>query len=277
MTRVGVIGLGAMGSRLAGRLEAGGHEVRTWNRTPPGDTTAADVARASEIVFVLVSDPDALAATTEGDDGVAAGCDDQTTVVQMSTVSPAAIERLARALPEGTDLLDAPVHGAGKAVEEGEVAIFAGGEPAVLERWEALLGELGTVVHTGPLGSGTAAKLVVNASLFGVLGVLGEALALGDHLGLERDVAFDILATTPLEAASERRRPVIESGDYPPRFGLPLARKDADLIAAAAPDADLRLVEAARTWLADAEAEDAERDYTAILAQILLQRGGTAE
>lgn len=271
MTRVGVIGLGAMGSRVAGRLDACGHEVRTWNRTPPGDTSPADVARASEVVFVLVSNPAALAEVSEGDDGLAAGCDDQTTVIQMSTVSPAAGERLARALPAGTGLLDAPVHGAGAAVEAGEVAIFAGGEPELLERWRPLLGDLGTIVPTGPLGSGTAAKLVVNASLFGVLGVLGETLALADRLGLKCDVAFDVLATTPLEAAAERRRPVIESGEYPSRFGLPLARKDSELIREAAGDCDLRLLDATRSWLADAEAADPDRDYTAILAHILGQ------
>lgn len=269
MTSVGVVGLGAMGSSLASRLEACGHEVRTWNRTPPGDTTPADVARASEIVFVLVSDPEALAAVTEGDEGVAAGCDSETTVVQMSTVSPAAVKRLTGALPKGTGLLDAPVHGPGAAVEAGEVAIFAGGDPALVERWRPLLSELGTTVATGPIGSGTAAKLVVNASLFGVLGVLGESVALADRLGLDREVAFDVLATTPLAAAAERRRPAIEAGDYPSRFGLPLALKDAELISEAAGDSDLRLIEAARTWLADAEAEDPDRDYTAILAQIL--------
>lgn len=271
MSGVGVIGLGAMGSAVAERLEAGGHDVRTWNRTPPGDTTPADIARASEIVIVLVSDPEALAAVTEGADGVAAGCDAGTTVVQMSTVTPAAIERLARALPEGTGLLDAPVHGPGAAVKTGEVAIFAGGDPALLERWRPLLAELGTIIAAGPVGSGTAAKLVVNAGLFGVLGVLGEALALADRLGLARDVAFEALATTPLEAAAERRRPVIESGEYPSRFGLPLARKDADLIREAAGGADLRVLDAVRTWLADAEAEDADRDYTAILAHVLSQ------
>ncbi len=281
MTSVGVVGLGALGARLADRLAANGHAVTAWNRSPREDrelaASPAEVARAAEVVFVLVADPAALAQVTEGPGGLAAGCDAQTAVVQMSTVDPAAIQRLAAALPEGTGLLDAPVHGAGAAVEAGEVAIFAGGEPALLERWRPLLSELGTVVATGQLGSGTAAKLVVNAALFGVLGILGEAVALGDRLGLARDAAWDVLATTPLAAAAERRRPAIEAGDYPPRFGLALALKDAELIRSAAGAADLRLIEAARSWLADAEAANPERDYTAILAEILLQRRGAAE
>ncbi len=270
-----------MGARLADRLEADGHAVTAWNRSPREARqlagSPAEVARAAELVFVLVADPDALAQVTEGPDGLAAGCDAQTTIVQMSTVDPAAIQRLAAALPEGTGLLDAPVHGAGAAIEAGEVAIFAGGEPALLERWQPLLSTLGTVVATGPLGSGTAAKLVVNATLFGVLGVLGEVVSLGDRLGLAREAAWDVLATTPLAAAAERRRPAIDAGEYPPRFGLALALKDAELIRAAASGADLRLVEGARSWLADAEAANPERDYTAILDEILLQRRGTAE
>jgi 3-hydroxyisobutyrate dehydrogenase/2-hydroxy-3-oxopropionate reductase len=80
------------------------------------------------------------------------------------------------------------------------------------------------------------------------------------------------LAGTPLAAQAERRRAAIESGDFPVRFSLALARKDADLIAAAAEDAgvDLRLAAATRAWLVDAEAAGlGERDYSAVLEWIL--------
>ena len=95
--------------------------------------------------------------------------------------------------------------------------------------------------------------------------------ALGRGLGLSDDVAYRVLSATPLAAQAERRRPAIAAGDYPPRFALALARKDADLIAAAATGrAELRLVEATRSWLVDAEVSGlAPRDYTAILARIL--------
>ena len=105
-----------------------------------------------------------------------------------------------------------------------------------------------------------------------MLGVLGEALALADGLGLSRDAAFDVLAATPLAAQASRRRPSIERDHYPPRFALSLARKDADLIldAAQASGTDLRLAAAARTWFA--QAEDAglgDRDYSAVLERIV--------
>jgi 3-hydroxyisobutyrate dehydrogenase-like beta-hydroxyacid dehydrogenase len=113
---------------------------------------------------------------------------------------------------------------------------------------------------------------VANTTLVGVIAVLGEALALADALGLSREAAFDVLGKTALADQAERRRPAVESGDYPPRFALYLARKDADLIldAAARSGTELRLVKGARDWLAGAEAEGlGEADYSAVLARIL--------
>jgi len=105
-----------------------------------------------------------------------------------------------------------------------------------------------------------------------VIGVLGEALALGRALGLRDETAFAVLAATPLGAQAERRRPAFDSGEYPPRFALTLARKDADLILEAARDAgiDLRLADAARSWLADAEAAGrGHDDYSSVLNEII--------
>src|SRR5436309_1007475 len=131
-------------------------------------------------------------------------------------------------------------------------------------------------LDAGPLGSGAAAKLVANSTLFGTIGVLGEALALADALGLSRNTAFDVLSRSPLGEQAERRREAIEAGDYRPRFPISLAHKDAELVAAAAAASriDLRLAEAARSWLADADtASWGERDYAAVVAWILEHAG----
>ena len=157
-------------------------------------------------------------------------------------------------------------------MESGSLRIFVGGEPALVERWTPLLSTLGSPLFVGPLGAGSAAKLVANSTLFGVLGALGEAMVLAGRLGLSRESVFEVLAATPLAAQAERRRPQIDSGGYPVRFSLALALKDADLIleAAAASGADLRLAEAARAWLHDAdEAGWGDRDYSAILSFML--------
>jgi 3-hydroxyisobutyrate dehydrogenase-like beta-hydroxyacid dehydrogenase len=150
--------------------------------------------------------------------------------------------------------------------------IYAGGEEPLVERWTPLLSTLGSVIHVGPVGAGSAAKLVANAILVGVIGVLGEALAVAQALNLPREVAFEVLETTALADQAKRRRPSVESGEYPARFALSLARKDADLIleAAASSGLDLRVTEGARAWLVDAEAAGlGDEDYSAVLAQIL--------
>jgi 3-hydroxyisobutyrate dehydrogenase-like beta-hydroxyacid dehydrogenase len=280
---VAFVGLGAMGGRMAGRLLDAGHDLVVWNRTPAraapltdrGAALAAspaDAASRAEVVLTMVADPDALRAVTEGPDGLAAGVTAAATVVQMSTVGPDAVAWLAAALPAGTALLDAPVLGSLSEAESGSLRIFVGGPAELAQRWAPLLGAMGMPVHVGPVGAGSAAKLVANTTLFGVLGVLGEALALADGLGLSRDTAFDVLSVTPVAAQAQRRRPAVESGEYPPRFALALARKDADLAvaAAAAAGVEVRLARAAHDWLADAEhAGMGGRDYASVLERIL--------
>ena len=283
MAKVAVVGLGAMGSRIARRLLDSGHELVVWNRDPArtapltaaGAVAAespAEAARQAEAVITMVSNPDALRDVTEGQAGVGEGLTPPTTLIQMSTVGTEATERLAAALPADAGLLDAPVLGSVAEAETGTLKIYAAGEEPLVERWTPLLSTLGSVIHVGPVGAGSAAKLVANTVLVGVIGVLGEALAVAQGLNLPREVAFEVLETTALADQAKRRRPFVESGEYPPRFALSLARKDGDLIleAAGSSGLDLRVTEAARTWLADAEAAGlGDKDYSAVLAQIL--------
>ena len=280
--RIAVVGLGAMGGRMARRLLDAGHDLRVWNRTAEkaaplaaaGATAAptpAEAAAEAQLVLTMVADPAALAAVTEGPDGVAAGVHPDAVVAEMSTVGPGAIHRLRRVLPDEVELVDAPVLGSLSEAEAGTLRVFVGGTDAVCERVRPVFEALGTPVHVGELGSGAAAKLVANSTLFGSLGVLGEALALADALGLDRGTAFDVLSGTPIAAQAERRRESLESGDFPRRFALALARKDAELVTAAGANAgaELRLAEAARSWLADAEAAGlGEDDYSRILEYV---------
>jgi 3-hydroxyisobutyrate dehydrogenase/2-hydroxy-3-oxopropionate reductase len=283
MTSVAVIGLGAMGARFAGRFLEAGHEVIVWNRTSEkaeelvsrGASAAAspaEAARNADAVVTVVSDPEALRAVTEGPDGIAAGANGSTTVIEMSTVGPRAVRWLETALPPGVGLLDAPVLGSLSEAESGTLLVFVGGPRRPAERWIPLLGTLGSVIVAGPLGSGAAVKLVANATLVGTLTLLGETIALADRLGLGRRLTMDILAQTPLGLASKRRREQLENEDFPLRFRLALARKDAELIqeAAEAAHADMRVLAAAATWFADAEeAGLGDEDYSTVLRRII--------
>jgi 3-hydroxyisobutyrate dehydrogenase-like beta-hydroxyacid dehydrogenase len=282
---VAVVGLGAMGSRIARRLLEAGHDLVVWNRTAEkaaplveagavAAATPAEAAARAEVVLTMVADPAALRDVTEGEDGVAAGVGEGATVIEMSTVGPDAVRRLGSVLGEQAGLLDAPVLGSRSEAEAGTLTVFVGGPEELVARWTPLLSVLGSPLHVGPLGSGAAAKLVANMTLVGTIGVLGEALALGEGLGLPREKTFEVLAATPLAGQAERRRESLESGEYPPRFALYLARKDAELVVDAARGAgvDLRLTEAASSWLAEAEeAGLGDRDYSAVLARILGQ------
>jgi 3-hydroxyisobutyrate dehydrogenase-like beta-hydroxyacid dehydrogenase len=286
VSTVAVIGLGGMGSRIARRLLNAGHEVLVWNRTPTKAVelveagareveSPAEAARGAEAVLTILAGPQALQSVTEGPDGVAAGAAGGVTVIEMSTVGPPGIARLAASLPSEAGLLDAPVLGSFPEAEAGELRIFVGGPEALVERWTPLLSALGSPLHVGPVGAGAAAKLVANGTLFGVLSLLGEAMALGRGLGLSPAATFAVLAGTPIAAQAERRRASIESGKYPRRFSLTLARKDVDLIAeaAAGADLDLRLAAAARAWIHEAEeAGWGDRDYSEVLAWILGSR-----
>jgi 3-hydroxyisobutyrate dehydrogenase/2-hydroxy-3-oxopropionate reductase len=266
---------------MARRLLDAGHALVVWNRTPDkaaelvaagAELSAgpADAARRADVVITMVADADALRAVVEGGDGISAALDPKTTLIDMSTVGPDAVAWLEQALPEGARLLSAPVLGSLPEAEAGTFTIFAGGPAELVEEHTPLLETFGTVLHVGPFAAGQAAKLVANTTLFEAVNVLGEALALADRLGLEREAAYDVIAATPLAGQAERRRAAIESGEFPTRFRLSLARKDADLVEEAAAEADLRLAQATRARFLEAERDGlGDADYSVILARIL--------
>jgi 3-hydroxyisobutyrate dehydrogenase/2-hydroxy-3-oxopropionate reductase len=264
---------------MAGRLLATGHEVVVWNRSPgpveelvglgaAAAATPAAAAQQAEFVITMVADPVALRAVTDGGHGILAGAAPGTSLLQMATVGPAAVAELAERMPEDVELRDCPVLGSLSEADGGTLAVFVGGDG---DRAEPVLSSLGRIVPVGGIGAGSAAKLVANSTLFGVLGLLGEAVALGDGLGLPREATFEVLAATPLGAQAQRRRGAMESDERPLRFGLALARKDADLVlaAAAAAGLSLPLASAARGWLDRAvEAGRGDEDYSSVLAYI---------
>jgi 3-hydroxyisobutyrate dehydrogenase-like beta-hydroxyacid dehydrogenase len=280
MTAVAWIGLGAMGSRMEARLRDTGHELVVWNRTREKATelgvviagSPREAAERADFVFTMLADPEALRAVSEGDDGVLAGLREESVLIEMSTVGPQAIARLSERMPSRASLLDVPVLGSLPQAESGTLKLFAGGDDAAFERAAPLLETLGEPLRTGPLGSGAAAKLVANATLVGVITLLGETLALADSLGLPRETAWEVLAVTPLAEQAERRRAIVESGEYPARFRLSLARKDAELVQAAGEvgGLDLPALKAARDHLAAAEGDGlGDEDYAAVLKHIL--------
>jgi 3-hydroxyisobutyrate dehydrogenase-like beta-hydroxyacid dehydrogenase len=288
MAKLAFCGLGQMGAAMAARLIATGHELAVWNRTA-GRTeplaaagarvagSPAEAARGAEAVFTMLTDAAALDAVVFGDGSVAqrsalaAGLEPGAALVDCSTIGPGAIRTVAERLGEAVPVLDAPVLGSVPQARQGTLRVFAGGPVPLLAELRPVLDSLGTVVHFGPLGSGQAMKLVANSTLPSLMTTLGEAVALAGGLGLDLHQVFDVLVGSAIGVTATGKRPLVESGRYPPNFKLSLAVKDAELIlgTAAAGGLQLRVAEAARDWYREALAAGlGALDYSAVIAHI---------
>jgi 3-hydroxyisobutyrate dehydrogenase-like beta-hydroxyacid dehydrogenase len=282
MAKLAFLGLGQMGAPMAARLLAAGHELTVWNRTAAraaplvergarAAATPADTARGAEAVLTMLADPAALDGVVSGAHGLRHGLAPGATLIELSTVGPEAVHRTAAALPPQVTMLDAPVLGSVPQATDGTLKLFVGGDSRVFERWLPVLEALGTPVHLGALGAGAGTKLVANSTLGALMSALGEALALGDALGLDPHRTLEILADSPIGITARSKRDHIESGSYPPRFKLDLASKDLRLVteAAARAGCELPLARAAQAWFDAASAAGfGPLDYSAVIAHI---------
>src|SRR5207244_6784765 len=136
-------------------------------------------------------------------------------LLDMSTVGPGAVAAVLSRLPGGVMFADAPVRGSVPEATEGRLSIFVGAAEETSSRVAELLEPLGSVRHVGPPGSGAAMKVVVNWTLGAAITGVGEAMSLGEALGLARGQLLDVLEETPLGVAVKAKRSNIESGSYP--------------------------------------------------------------
>jgi 3-hydroxyisobutyrate dehydrogenase len=239
VTRVGFLGLGAMGLPMAGRVLDAGHQVRVWNRSPgPADKlalraaaaarTAAEAASDAEVVITMLADPRALDDVVFGHDGVAGSIGPDAVLIDMSTVGPTAIRKVAERL-RPVRVLDAPVFGSVPQAEAGSLVILVGGDEEALDRCSDVLEAMGRFVHVGAAGAGATVKLANNAAGMSALAALGEVLSLTDHAGLDPGVVLDALAMGPLASFVDRWRDSLTSPAGRVDFRLALARKDLGL------------------------------------------------
>ncbi|MFC5300634.1 NAD(P)-dependent oxidoreductase [Azospira restricta] len=195
---VGFIGLGLMGRPLALHLAAAGHTLHLWARRPASlepfkdvaahaHTSAAEVARHSEVVITMVADAPDVRDVTLGDDGIAAGAKKGLIVVDMSTINPNAAREIGAALAaKGIEFLDAPVSGGQVGAINATLTIMVGGKPEVFEKVKPLFEKMGkSITLIGGSGAGQVAK-ACNQILTGV-GILAvaEAFALAEKSGVD--------------------------------------------------------------------------------------------
>ena len=244
LPRIGFIGLGGMGARMASRLLNAGYRVTVYNRTrrraedlerigaSVADSPPA-LAGSADIVLSSVADGEALAQVMFGNQGALAGAQPGSIVIDLSTVHPRDSVRLSEAgRAKSVGVLDAPVSGSLPQAEQGQLVVFVGGEQPLYERCQPLFGALGkAAMYMGPPGSGSMTKLCVNALLGLGMQSLAEAIALGERGGLPRGRLLEALAQTSVVSPSQRSKfDNIRREEYPPTFPLRLMFKDFTLI-----------------------------------------------
>lgn len=238
--RVGVVGLGIMGSALASNLLSRGYEVHAYDRTRSRadpllarglifHATPRELASHTEIVLTSLTDDAAVSAVAQGPEGFLAGPARPKLWIDLSTIDPSASEQMtAEAAALGVQRLDAPVSGSRDLAERGTLIVLVGGDTRTFEGAQGLLHDLGsTVLYLGGPGSGHRMKLVINLYLGLMAESLSEALVLARKFGFDTKTFFDTINQTPhRNYYSQSKAEKIETGDFRPSFSLDNLLKD---------------------------------------------------
>lgn len=243
--KIGVCGTGRMGSAIAQRLMAIGHEVGVWNRNQikaeplinagarTFPTPAALVEGCEAAVVMLLNDA-ASEAVYRGPNGVLTGKLTGKLVIDMSTVRPDTMQTIGASVGRrGAAFVESPVGGSIGPAKEGKLFALVAGESADVARAMPVLEQLcRRIEHVGPLGAGATVKLAINLPLLVYWQALGESLTICKPLNLPPDRLIDILSDTAGTPTAMKGRGAIIAkvlaGEPlgPPAFGLSTAKKD---------------------------------------------------
>jgi 3-hydroxyisobutyrate dehydrogenase len=278
--KLGFIGLGIMGSRLTQRLHSSGWNVQAWNRSPeparelrqsgvPIAPSIVDLVSNSDVILSCLANDAAVHSVYCDSAGVFSAAKPGTIVIEMSTISPQLSHLLHReASTLGICLLDVAISGSAPAVEAGTVTLLAGGDRDTFEQCAPIYASIAKQWFLmGGGSSGVQMKLVVNLLLGIGMQAVAEAVSLGEHLQLDREVLLNVLSkTTVIPPALVGKLKKIEAEDYAPQFPLRLMSKDMDLImeTARSVGADLAAGCAAKAVLDANLKENGDLDLSAI-------------
>jgi len=206
MANLGFVGLGVMGSQMVSRLLDKGHTVTGYNRTRAKAQWLIDkgmkwadspraVATASDVTFAMVTNAAAIAAVTDGPDGIIAGLGAGKLFIDMSTVSPEVSRATAaKVRAKGADMVDAPVSGSVITLQQGRLSVMVGGKEETFDKVRPLLLDIGPkVTHVGDNGLALAMKIAVNLSLAVQMMAFSEGVLLAEKSGIPREIAVDVL------------------------------------------------------------------------------------
>jgi 3-hydroxyisobutyrate dehydrogenase-like beta-hydroxyacid dehydrogenase len=280
-SKLGFIGIGAMGSRIAGRLLKHGFQVTVFDRNAAKSSaliesggvvapSIAELASGADVVLSILTNDEAVHNVYTGPQGVLEHIRPGSTIIEMSTVKPETSRELYRlGSAHGVSVLDVPVSGSTPAAEQGALTLLCGGDEESLHAAKGILDAIGRqYFYLGPSGSGNTMKLVVNALLGVGMQAIGEAVAFGEKAGLDRERLFNVLSRTAVIAPAHLGK--LTKGlehDYRPEFAVGLMNKDFHLIleTAASVQAPMPATAAAFPINAAVSADHPDYDFSAVI------------
>jgi 3-hydroxyisobutyrate dehydrogenase len=282
--KLGFIGLGNMGSRIAQRLIDNGYRVFVYDRNiAKADAIAArggvvaknilELADSADVILSCLTNDEAVQSVFAGPAGIFVKARPGTIVLEMSTISPESSRELHRlGAKHGIEVLDVAISGSTPAAEQGILTLLAGGNQDLFLAAEPIFQAIARqhFLLGGP-GSGTAMKLVVNTLLGIGMQAIAEAVVLGEIVGLNRDRLLEVLSKTAVIApAHVGKLARVAINDYSPQFPLRLMNKDFQLILSAAAEAHLSMpvTEAAFRFNSGELAHHDEEDFSAVLRRM---------
>lgn len=253
---VAFVGLGVMGYPMAGHLAAAGHRVCVYNRTAArreawlgehagrGAETPRQAAEGAAVVFMCVGNDDDVRSVALGPEGVFAGARRRAIVVDHTTASARLAQELAAACAEGgVGFLDAPVSGGQAGAENGQLTVMVGGDAAVFEQAEAVIGTYAKCVRRlGDVGSGQLAKMVNQICIAGIVQGLAEGLHFAEQVGLDIAEVVDVISQGAAQSwQMDNRAATMARREFEFGFAVNWMRKDMAMTLAAAREHNARL------------------------------------
>jgi 3-hydroxyisobutyrate dehydrogenase-like beta-hydroxyacid dehydrogenase len=282
--KLGFIGLGNMGSLMAGRLLDHGYHIEVYDRDLPraeamvakGAVVAKNIvelARSVDVLLSCLTNDEAVQSVYSGAEGIFAAAQAGTVVLEMSTISPESSRELHRqGMTLGIEVMDVAISGSTPAAESGALTLLAGGDEGLFRAATPIFELLAKQYFLlGGPGSGTTMKLVVNTLLGLGMQAIAEAVVLGEKAGLNRKRLLDVLSHTAVIAPAHMGKLArIAVNDYTPQFPLRLMNKDFKLILEAAAEAQTPMpaTEAALHVNSEELASGEEEDFSAVLRRM---------
>jgi 3-hydroxyisobutyrate dehydrogenase len=279
-TRLGFIGIGNLGSRIAKRLLRHGYQLMAYNRSREaaealveyGATVADSVstlASSANVIMSCLTNDDAVRSVYTDPQGVFAYVHPGSAIIDMSTVLPATSRELYQLSQKaGVTCLDSPISGSTPLAEKGTLTLFCGGDEELFQAARAIFSSIASqYFYLGASGSGTAMKLVANTLLGVGMQAIAESVALGQKEGLDRHRLLEILSsTTVIAPAHLGKLSRADRGDYSAQFAIRLMNKDFRLILETAAAAKVPMpATAAAFQMNTAEFTDNEEDFSAVI------------